>query len=298
MSSPGPPPAAPTFDASKCAWIMARAVASSIENLRPASSARHRRSGADRLGRCRDLGAERPQRADIDLRERRERLDGVVEDVEWDVGADRQRCLLQPLARLGAERVGAGQPLAVAEECQEAVLLGIRARVGGALRNLRQRDHRAEAAGGGTNRSGLWVGVDDSRNGLVVGLSWLPQDVRGDYVALVLADMRQRPEPVDVADRPQAFAGAQMWVDRNSVGVRLDADRLEADPANPRAPAGGDEQPVAAQFAPVVELEDVVLAVASRGGRVRGQDELDALAAQSLAERLTQRCRLTGEEVL
>src|SRR5215211_2680375 len=35
MSSPGPPPAAPTFEASKCAWIMARAVASFIENLPP-----------------------------------------------------------------------------------------------------------------------------------------------------------------------------------------------------------------------------------------------------------------------
>src|SRR5688572_3260386 len=33
MSSPGPPPAAPTFEASKCAWIMARAVASFIETL-------------------------------------------------------------------------------------------------------------------------------------------------------------------------------------------------------------------------------------------------------------------------
>src|SRR5829696_9972368 len=38
MSSPGPPPAAPTFEASKCAWIMARAVASFIENLLPGRS--------------------------------------------------------------------------------------------------------------------------------------------------------------------------------------------------------------------------------------------------------------------
>src|SRR5215203_4734122 len=35
MSSAGPPPAAPTFEASKCAWIMARAVASFIETLLP-----------------------------------------------------------------------------------------------------------------------------------------------------------------------------------------------------------------------------------------------------------------------
>src|SRR3954449_10742201 len=35
MLSSGPPPAAPTFEASKCAWIMARVVASFIENLPP-----------------------------------------------------------------------------------------------------------------------------------------------------------------------------------------------------------------------------------------------------------------------
>src|SRR5688500_18758302 len=35
MSSPGPPPAADTLEASKCARIMARAVASFIENLPP-----------------------------------------------------------------------------------------------------------------------------------------------------------------------------------------------------------------------------------------------------------------------
>src|SRR5215208_6794400 len=35
MSSAGWPPAAPTFELSKCAWIMARAVASFIENLLP-----------------------------------------------------------------------------------------------------------------------------------------------------------------------------------------------------------------------------------------------------------------------
>src|SRR4051794_25275583 len=33
MSSPGPPPGAPTLEASKCAWIMARAVSWFIENL-------------------------------------------------------------------------------------------------------------------------------------------------------------------------------------------------------------------------------------------------------------------------
>src|SRR3954454_10779347 len=35
MSSPGPPPAVDTLEASKCAWIMARAAASSIKSSLP-----------------------------------------------------------------------------------------------------------------------------------------------------------------------------------------------------------------------------------------------------------------------
>ena len=80
--------------------------------------------------------------------------------------------------------------------------------------------------------------------------------------------------------------------------VGLDADGLQADPVDARAPAGGDEQAVAAQLAAVVELEDVVLAVAPRGGRVHAEGELDAVAAQDLAERLAERRGLAGEHVL
>ena len=50
---------------------------------------------------------------DVDLGERRERLDRVAQDLERHAGANRQRRLLKPLAGLGSERVGAGQPLAV-----------------------------------------------------------------------------------------------------------------------------------------------------------------------------------------
>ena len=80
--------------------------------------------------------------------------------------------------------------------------------------------------------------------------------------------------------------------------VGLDADGLKAEPEHPRTPAGGDEQPLAAQLASVVDLDDIVLAVASCGARVRRQDELDALTAQNLAERLAQRRRLAPEHVL
>ena len=57
-------------------------------------------------------------------------------------------------------------------------------------------------------------------------------------------------------------------------------------------------QPVAAQLAPVVQLEDVLIALAPRCARVRGQGEVDALASQGLAERLAERRRLPCQHVL
>ncbi len=104
------------------------------------------RVGGDRHARSAPTGASAAaisprsafSAADVDLRERRERLDRVPQHVERDAGADRQRRLLQPLAGLRPERVGAGQPLAVAEQRQEAVALGVGARVGRRLGDLRQ----------------------------------------------------------------------------------------------------------------------------------------------------------------
>jgi len=54
------------------------------------------------------------QCGDIDLGECGERLDGVPQHLERHAGADRKSGLLQPLAGLPAERIGAGQPLAYA----------------------------------------------------------------------------------------------------------------------------------------------------------------------------------------
>jgi hypothetical protein len=48
----------------------------------------------------------------------------------------------------------------------------------------------------------------------------------------------QRPDAGDVADRPQALAGAQVLVNTDPVRLGLDADRLQADPLDARAPAG------------------------------------------------------------
>ena len=83
------------------------------------------------------------------------------------LGADRERGLLQPLARLGPERVGAGQSLAVAQQRQEPVARRRRARRW-RLRHLRSGDRGAEAARRSAHGRGLRVGVDDPRNGLVV----------------------------------------------------------------------------------------------------------------------------------
>src|SRR5262245_29513005 len=59
-----------------------------------------------------DLASQVLQRGDVNLRERWEWLDRVAQHRERNPGADRERGLLEPLARLGTERVGAGQPLA------------------------------------------------------------------------------------------------------------------------------------------------------------------------------------------
>jgi hypothetical protein len=116
----------------------------------------------------------------------------------------------------------------------------------------------------------------------------------------------QRPDAGDVADRPQALAGAQSRVDVDAARVGLDADRLQADVVDARSPAGGDEQAVAAQLAAVLELEHEVLAAASLvaaslapGGRdARAEHELDPVASQHLAERLAERRGLTRQDVL
>ena len=60
-------------------------------------------------GGC-DLAVECFQRGDVDLGEGREGLDDIAQHRERHAGADGQGCLLQPLAGLGTERVGAGQP--------------------------------------------------------------------------------------------------------------------------------------------------------------------------------------------
>src|SRR5579862_7080629 len=75
---------------------------------------------------------------EVDLGECGKGLDGVAQYIERDTGTDGERRLLQPLARLRTQRVGAGQALPVAQQGDESVRGVLRARVGLGLRDLRQ----------------------------------------------------------------------------------------------------------------------------------------------------------------
>ena len=84
----------------------------------------------------------------------------------------------------------------------------------------------------------------------------------------VTSPMAHRPSP------------ARRWVSTgNAVPVGVDADRVEADPVHAGAPAGGDEQVVAAHLAAVIEREDVVLGVAPGRRRLDAQDQFDSVTA-------------------
>jgi hypothetical protein len=180
----------------------------------------------------------------------------------WPAAATRQ---------LRAQRVGAGQPLAVGQQGQEAVGLCVGARVGGGFGHLGYRDGGGESGLGGTDRGCLRVGVDHARDGVVVGLAGFAEDAGGGDLALVFAEVGEQPHASDVADRPHSVCGAQVCVNRYPVLVGFHADRFQAEPVGARPAAGGREQVVATQFVAVVEGEDVVLAIAPRGGRVHAE---------------------------
>ena len=162
-------------------------------------------------------------------------------------------------------------------------------------------DDRRAGHEGGLERPdgrGLRIGEDDAREGFVVGFARIAQDVRGDDVALVLAGCRQRPDAGDVADRPEPVAGPQLRVDGDPAAVGRDADGLEPDAVDTGTATGRNEQAITAQLAGVVDVQDVVIAVTPRLGHVHAEHQVDAIAAEDVAECLAQRCGLTGEHVL
>src|SRR6185436_9829904 len=125
----------------------------------------------------------------------------------------------------------------------------------------------------------------------------LTKNVRCDDAPLVLADVSQLPDAVDVTDRPQPFSGAQARIDFDPLRIRFDADGLQTDPGDARPPAGRDEQTIAAQCSAVVELQEILIAFAPRSDGAHAERELDAVAAQDLRERLSQRPRLAREHM-
>jgi hypothetical protein len=56
----------------------------------------------------------------------------------------------------------------------------------------------------------LRIGEDYPRYGLVVRFARRAKDVRRDDPGLILSDMGQLPDGIDIADRPEALARAQV----------------------------------------------------------------------------------------
>jgi hypothetical protein len=155
---------------------------------------------------------------------------------------------------------------------------------GGRLRDVLERHARLEAPVHRAHRRHLGIGEDDARHRLEVRLAALAQDVGGDDLALVLPDVGQLPDAFDVTDRPEAVRRTQARIDGDALRVGADADRLQAQLPHAGPPAGGDEEAVTSQLATVVELEDVVGALAPGGGGMHAEVQLDAFLAQDVAE--------------
>ena len=119
-----------------------------------------------------------------------------------------------------------------------------------------------------------------------------------DYLALILPDVRQLQDACDVADRPQPLARAHVRVDRDSSGGWGDANGLEPDPLDTRAPSGRHEQTIPAQLPSILQSQDEVLALAGRRDRLHPEHELDSVPTQRLPQRLPQGRRLPRKHVL
>ena len=74
----------------------------------------------------------------------------------------------------------------------------------------------------------------------------------------------------------------------------VEADRLQAEAGDARAPARRHEQPVAAQLGAVGELQHELVALAPRGGGVAAEVQLDAVGGERLGDRLAERRRARG----
>ena len=127
----------------------------------------------------------------------------------------------------------------------------------------REPRHRVEldarrdeaVAVGPPHRRDLGIGEDAGGDRAVVGPRALPAEIGGGDARLVLPDVREERDAVDVADRPHVVGRAQPVVDGDPAGRDLDAELLEAEPFDVRAPPGRDEQPPALDLGAVGEMD-------------------------------------------
>ncbi len=104
--------------------------------------------------------------------------------------------------------------------------------------------------------------------------------------------------PGHVADRPNAFGGAAAFVDGDALGVRLDADRFQADALDAWRPAGRDEQLLPADLLAVAQRDHAlaVLEVHSFGAGVEAH--VDAFLSQDVEDEGADRRVLAVDQVV
>ena len=154
-----------------------------------------------------------------------------------------ERQLAEPLPRLrpDGDRPDEDAALAVGRELHEA----------GPLRALVRREPPADdvVARGDhavalqlADRRDLRIGEHGRRDRAVVGGDVAARDVRRGDARLVLAEVRQEPDPGGVADRPHAVRRAQPVVDRHAAPRDLDVELFETELVDVRSAARRDEQ--------------------------------------------------------
>src|SRR5205823_12504281 len=141
----------------------------------------------------------------------------------------------------------------IRDEREEAGMLVPRAQVGGGLGDGRQRNCRSERAVAFTHGRCLRICEDHARYRAVVGFPWLAEDVRGGDPSVVLADVCQRPDAGDIADRPDPVAGAHVPVNVYPTPIGFDANVLEPDTLQSGPTPGGNKESLPGKCGAVLE---------------------------------------------
>ena len=204
---------------------------------------------------------------------------------------------MQPFAGVRPEGISTRKPFAVAEQCHEAVGLGIRACVRRSLGHLGQAGRGTELGFQRANGCRLRVRENDARDGLVVGFPSLAENVRSNDARLIFPNVSELPDAVAIADGPQTLARAQAFINRNSTLAGFDADSVQPNPLDARTPSGSDEQPIAIHLPSIIQLYGVDLTLLTHGARMHAERDLDTVTTQCFGECFAERLRLAGEQV-